>query len=726
MLIFILKYLVIKNNRMINGRQKTENTNKLKNNVSNVFSSYNTNINNKKTLRSKQNNKNQKSNISFYTKTNPNQLIKNKKIIHRSTKSEIINFDINNTFSHDNVFKSFENLNNNNFTNILNQISFIKEEKSSLIKKDNEKKIQKTIFFSSPKSQKQQTIKKKTKYKKHLHKCNSENNLNLDHKIPSSYYNYKISFPSNLIKSKSTEKYSKKNKNYINKSQQILSIKFVDYLKYVDIIILIQKNIRGFLLRHKRNVLYNKIIKFSNHICFAILIHANLTKRFGFNLIKTYQKKIIYKSPIKPSLNKKNKSRNSEKKENNITKLNNIEEKQNNLVKNVKKSDIKKINIFLSTDDKETSKNNQIMNNINDKPLISERLLSKRSERGYKIQKVSNFSLKTNKKQREVFSKYKQLYIIAMEQNEKLLYKLKLPHKFNEPLKIKKRVCNQSYIPKKKEYKINSKVNEINIINNNKSNNEKKNNIKNNINNINNTTIKSTHIKNNSKTFNQSTYFIVDKNNSNSSPTVITINNNLSSSNRKGKVFNNILPEYKYININLKGNIFEKIYTVNNLLSFYIKSNKISSFNSLSLIREYENYIFSKKTKSFKNLEESKNDIFDIKSLNEKRKLINLSESFINFSLIHNKKLNNFEFKNLNYFTIMSNGKKTIFEIEKNLNFLIKNNAFRVFKNVLESNIESLLYEPISFKKEKKFEIKKENEFSIEIKKKKKEKKSKK
>ena len=126
MLIFILKYLVIKNNRMINGRQKTENTNKLKNNVSNVFSSYNTNINNKKTLRSKQNNKNQKSNISFYAKTNPNQLIKNKKIIHRSTKSEIINFDINNTFSHDNVFKSFENLNNNNFTNILNQISFIK------------------------------------------------------------------------------------------------------------------------------------------------------------------------------------------------------------------------------------------------------------------------------------------------------------------------------------------------------------------------------------------------------------------------------------------------------------------------------------------------------------------------------------------------------------------------------------------------------------------------
>jgi hypothetical protein len=71
----------------------------------------------------------------------------------------------------------------------------------------------------------------------------------------------------------------------------------------------------------------------------------------------------------------------------------------------------------------------------------------------------------------------------------------------------------------------------------------------------------------------------------------------------------------------------------------------------------------------------------------------------------------------------MSNGKKTIFEIEKNLNFIIKNNAFRVFKNVLESNIESLLYEPISFKKEKKFEIKKENEFSIEIKKKKRKKK---
>ena len=30
MLIFILKYLVIKNNRMINGRPKTENSNKFK------------------------------------------------------------------------------------------------------------------------------------------------------------------------------------------------------------------------------------------------------------------------------------------------------------------------------------------------------------------------------------------------------------------------------------------------------------------------------------------------------------------------------------------------------------------------------------------------------------------------------------------------------------------------------------------------------------------------
>ena len=128
---------------------------------------------------------------------------------------------------------------------------------------------------------------------------------------------------------------------------------------------------------------------------------------------------------------------------------------------------------------------------------------------------------------------------------------------------------------------------------------------------------------------------------------------------------------------------------MNNLLSFYIKSNKISSFNSLSLIREYEDYIKSNQNKCFQNLEESKNEIFDIKSLNDKRKLINFSESFINFSLIHKKKLNNFEFKNLNYFTIMSNGKKTIFEIEKNKDFIIKNNSFRLFKNVLESNIES-------------------------------------
>ena len=41
-----------------------------------------------------------------------------------------------------------------------------------------------------------------------------------------------------------------------------------------------------------------------------------------------------------------------------------------------------------------------------------------------------------------------------MEQNEKLLNKLKLPLKINEPLKIKKRVCNQSYIPKKKNIKL--------------------------------------------------------------------------------------------------------------------------------------------------------------------------------------------------------------------------------------------------------------------------------
>ena len=71
----------------------------------------------------------------------------------------------------------------------------------------------------------------------------------------------------------------------------------------------------------------------------------------------------------------------------------------------------------------------------------------------------------------------------------------------------------------------------------------------------------------------------------------------------------------------------------------------------------------------------------------------------------------------------MSNGKKTIFEIERNKDFIIKNNKFRLFKNVLESNIESLIYEPKSFNKENTFEIKKENEFSIEIKKKKKKKK---
>ena len=59
----------------------------------------------------------------------------------------------------------------------------------------------------------------------------------------------------------------------------------------------------------------------------------------------------------------------------------------------------------------------------------------------------------------------------------------------------------------------------------------------NNINNINNTTIKSTHIKNYSKTFNQSKYFIVDKYNSNSSPTVITIN----------KIYQIVIEKEKYL-----------------------------------------------------------------------------------------------------------------------------------------------------------------------------------
>ena len=43
----------------------------------------------------------------------------------------------------------------------------------------------------------------------------------------------------------------------------------------------------------------------SNHICFAILIHENLYKKYFLKSLQSYQKNIIYKSPFKPSLNKK-------------------------------------------------------------------------------------------------------------------------------------------------------------------------------------------------------------------------------------------------------------------------------------------------------------------------------------------------------------------------------------------------------------------------------------
>ena len=197
---------------------------------------------------------------------------------------------------------------------------------------------------------------KKLKKNLSFHRCKSESNLKKTQIYSTTYYGYQITFPSNFNKSQSNNDFNKSSKlkidnNKIEEYQKILSVKVVYYLEYIENIILIQKFFRGFLLRHRRKILNEKINNFSNHICFAILIHANLFKKYFLKALKSYRKNIIYKSPFKPSINKKinNKNLNQNNYYNQKTfKANN--EKQNFLFKSYENRDkeIQQINTIFS------------------------------------------------------------------------------------------------------------------------------------------------------------------------------------------------------------------------------------------------------------------------------------------------------------------------------------------------------------------------------------------
>jgi hypothetical protein len=233
---------------------------------------------------------------------------------------------------------------------------------------------------------------------------------------------------------------------------------------------------------------------------------------------------------------------------------------------------------------------------------------------------------------------------------------------------------------------------------------------------MNDNNLNSNQITNNPNSYSQSTYFFVDKKNSNSSPTVITINNTLSN-NKNRKIFKNILPESQNINFKLESKNANKPLSINKLSSVYIKPNTISSFKSLSIIKERENNIKSKRNKIFNNLEIN-NNIFDILCKNNKNyKNLFFSEPVLNFSIIRNKKKVNFKFENLNDISISPLVKKYNLQIEQNKKFIIKNKENKKFNNLLENKIQSILYEPEKKKDNKIFKLIKENTFSIELKK---------
>ena len=715
---------------MIHGKLKSQNSNKIKNNISSISSKNTPKTSNLNSLRTKQEKtKATKINTNYPLKTDSSKKVKTRKIIHRNNKS--MNFDITNPLNNEISFKSFEQSNNNITDLFLNPIALGTEEKISLFKKENHKKnLKKNILLQQKENKKFSNSKKKNnnnnnniinKSKKilNLHKCKSESNFKKIEIFSPTFYGYKITFPNNLNKSQSNDSFSNRKTENIefDNKQKILSVKIVYYLNYIDNIILIQKTFRGFLLRNKRFILNEKINNFSNHICFAILIHANLSKKYFFQALKSYRKNKIYSNPLKSSF-KKNKSKNLDfKKCFYLNKsVNNEEEGINNLIKSDKKE--KKIdnNILHGLHRKNLSQYFNSNNTSFANTFEFERLSSKRIKKTLKIQNVHNFGLKSKNKPKEPFSKYKQLYMIAMKQTEKLQNKLNQPQKFKEPLKIKSKVNNISYIPKKKNNI--TKINEFNFtnknnnaININKNQEIEKNNIKN-MNNLDDN-ISSNQIQNNTKTYNQSTYFIVDKNNSNSSPTVITINNTLSS-NRKRKIFNDIIQESQNINFKLESVFLKKHYSIDKLFSYFIQSNQISSFKSLSIIKEKEDYIKSNKSKQFYNLGIN-HEIFDLSSLCKINKTFNDIESNINFSVIDNKKIIRIELNKLDNFSIKSINKKQIFDIEPSKYFFINNNEKRRFKNITESNFQFINFKPVKIENKNILNIKKEIDFKIEF-----------
>ena len=721
----------------MNGKQKNH-ISRLKNSISNVFSAFSSKVNNVNSLGTKQNkNKSCKKNMNVLGKNDSNKNLKSKTIIHRNNHSQSINFENSGLNNMEKVCKTFAQLNNNFANLIFNPITLGNEEKASLFRKENQKKIKKSLMKQKIKDNKINNNNQNSNCIKNtlnFHRCKSENDLKKVKIFSPPYYGYQIIFPSNIIKSQSNDFKKLNNINIKNKeeqSQKILSVKVVYYLEYVEKIILIQKYIRGFLIRKKRNILKSKINEFINHINIAKLKHSNISKKNFLKCLKTYDKNKLNNPLIKPILNKKITVLNFDKNDNHINSSLNIEEnKRNNINKNKNKNnkDISQINnIFLGLNKKIFSPNITSSNsNLITKTFDTEFISSKISDRQLKIESVSDLKL-ISKNKTSNFSKYKELYMNALEEKEKLTEQLKTLHSLSQPIKSKNKVNNQNYIPEIKDYQINSKLNEISIINGNMTNNNeindnsfndiKNNNVGyNNNNDMNDNNLNSNQITNNPNNYSQSTYFFVDKKNSNSSPTVITINNTLSN-NRNKKIFKNILPESQNINFKLESKNVNKQLSINKLSSVYIKPNTISSFKSLSIIKEKENNIKSKRNKIFNNLEIN-NNIFDILCKNNKNyKNLFFSEPVLNFSIIRNKKKVNFKLENLNDISISPLVKKYNLQIEQNKKFIIKNNENKKFNNLLENKIQSILYEPEKMKDNKIFKLIKENTFSIELKK---------
>ena len=450
---------------MINGKSKNQISSKLKG-LTNIFSSFTSKANNINSIIGKSNkSKPNKPNVSFFDKNDSNKSMKIKKISHRNNNS----INIENSYSH----QTFDQL-NNNFTNIIfNPITLGNEEKAFLFKKENQKKLKKNLLpkqkninnnnINNQNEQKQKfninnnNSEKKLKKNLSFHRCKSESNLKKTQIYSTTYYGYQITFPSNFNKSQSNNDFNKSSKlkidnNKIEEYQKILSVKVVYYLEYIENIILIQKFFRGFLLRHRRKILNEKINNFSNHICFAILIHANLYKKYFLKSLQSYHKNIIYKSPFKPSLNKKINNKNLiANNYSNNNKFNNNNEKQNILFRSYEKKqkEIQQINSLFSDLEKKDIISQS--NNLTTKSIDFVKTSTKASQRGLKIQNINNFELKSKTKLNENFSKYIELYMNEKKENEQLINQLNQPNKFKEPLLIKKQVNYQIYILKKKK-----------------------------------------------------------------------------------------------------------------------------------------------------------------------------------------------------------------------------------------------------------------------------------